>query len=248
MTTLNSIEGGRFYGIGTGPGDPELITLKAARLIASADVVAYFCKRGKRGNARDIADAHIHGGQREEPMVYPVTTELPHTSQAYRDRIEAFFDASADMLAGHLAAGRSVVVLNEGDPFFYGSFMHVYLRLKDRFPSTIIPGVPSIMSSAALLPTPLTMRDDVLSVVPGTLPDDALHERLSSVDAAVIMKVGSNLDRIVAVLERLGMCQRAWYVERSSMAAEYCCRLPEASVDRAPYFSMIVVPGTGERR
>lgn len=248
MATETAIEGGRLYGIGTGPGDPQLITLKAARLIAAADVVAYFCKRGKRGNAREIADAHIGAAQREEPMVYPVTTELPHTSQEYRDRIEGFFDAAAEMLAGHLQAGRSVVVLNEGDPFFYGSFMHVYLRLKDQFPSTVIPGVASVMSSAALLPTPLTMRDDVLSVIPGTLPDTALRARLDGADAAVIMKVGSNLERIVGVLETLGMSERAWYVERSTMDAERFCPLSEAAVDKAPYFSMIVVPGTGERR
>ena len=243
-----AIEGGRFYGIGTGPGDPELMTLKAARLIATADVVAYFCKRGKRGNARETADAHIHAQQLEAPMVYPVTTELPHTSPDYRDRIEAFFNESAAMLAQHLDAGRSVVVLNEGDPFFYGSFMHVYLRLRADYPSTVIPGVASVMSSAAMLPTPLTMRDDVLSVVPGTLPDAALHKRLAGVDAAVIMKVGSNLDRILAVLDDLGMAERAWYVERSSMAAEHVQPLSEARVDKAPYFSMIVVPGTGERR
>ena len=248
MDSVNRIEGGRFYGIGTGPGDPELMTMKAARLISSCDVVAYFCKRGKRGNARETADAHIHACQREEPMVYPVTTELPHTSQEYRDRIEGFFDASAAMLADHLTEGRSVAVLNEGDPFFYGSFMHVYLRLKERFPATIIPGVASVMSRAAVLPPPLTLRDDVLSVSPGTLPDTDLHDRLESVDAAVIMKVGSNLRRIVAVLERLGMCERAWYVERSSMEAERFCRLTDAAVDKAPYFSMIVVPGTGERR
>lgn len=248
MATMQAIEGGRFYGVGTGPGDPELMTLKAARLVSGCDVVAYFCKKGKRGNARESADPHIRDGQREEPMVYPVTTELPHTSTAYRDSIEGFFDASAEMLAGHLAAGRSVAVLNEGDPFFYGSFMHVYLRLKDRFPSTIVPGVASVMGSAALLPMPLTMRDDVLTVVPGTLPDADLRGRLANVDAAVIMKVGSNLARIVAILDALGMSERAWYVERASMEAEVVQPLAEARVKKAPYFSMIVVPGTGERR
>ncbi len=248
MAAVSAPQPGHFYGIGTGPGDPELITLKAARLIGACDVVAWFCRRGKRGNAREIADAHIHAGHEHAPMVYPVTTEIPHTDARYRTAIETFFDDSSAMLAAHLDAGRSVAVLNEGDPFFYGSFMHVYLRLRDRYPGEVIPGVASMLSSAALLPTPLTMRDDVLSVVPGTLPDRDLRERLETVDAAVIMKVGSNLHRITAVLAQLGLSERAWYVEHSSMAQEHVCRLVDAAVERAPYFSMIVVPGTGERR
>ena len=242
------IQGGHFYGVGTGPGNPELLTLQATRVIGGCDVVAYFCKRGKRGNARESADAWIRPDQEEFPMVYPVTTELPHTSEAYREQIEAFFSRSADTLADHLHAGRSVAVLNEGDPFFYGSFMHVYLRLRGRYPSTVIPGIASVLSGSAALHTPLTMRDDVLSVIPGTLPDAELETRLAASDAAVIMKVGSNLGRLIPLLTRLGLVDRAWYVERSTMADEAILPLAEVTARHAPYFSMVVIPGPGERR
>lgn len=172
----DSSDAGCLYGVGTGPGDPELLTLKAVRLIAESPVVAYFCRRGGRGQARAIVDAHLGTGQREMPLEYPVTNEIPHGSDEYRSRIEQFFDTAAEQLAAELEAGRSVVVLNEGDPFFYGSFMHVYLRLKDRFPTRIVPGVTSMMASAAQLPTPLTMRDDLLTVIPGTMPIDDLRQ------------------------------------------------------------------------
>ncbi|MFA9460447.1 precorrin-2 C(20)-methyltransferase [Thiohalorhabdus methylotrophus] len=247
MSNDHPIQPGCLYGVGTGPGDPELITLKAARLIGECPVVAHFCRRNGGGQARRIAEAHLRAEQVELPLAYPVTTELPHGSDTYRERIEAFFDESADALAEHLAAGRSVAVLNEGDPFFYGSFMHVYLRLRDRFPTRVIPGVLSATAAAAQLPTPLTMRDDVLTVIPGTLPEADLRDALADTDAAVIMKVGSHLGQITRVLEELGLREGAWYVAKASMEAEEVRPLAEAP-ERAPYFSMIVLPGRGERR
>ncbi|HKL78052.1 MAG TPA: precorrin-2 C(20)-methyltransferase [Gammaproteobacteria bacterium] len=246
MSNDPSAAPGTLYGIGTGPGDPELITLKAARLIGECPVVAHFCRRGGAGQARRIADAHLGEHQAELPLVYPVTTELPHGSAEYRERIEAFFDESAEQLAEHLAAGRDVAVLNEGDPFFYGSFMHAYLRLKDRFPSEVIPGVPSPLAAAAQLPTPLTMRDDVLTVIPGTLPEAELRAALTGADAVVIMKVGSHRDRIVGILEELGRSAEAWYVAKASMSDEAVMPLAEAPA-QAPYFSLIVLPGRGVR-
>lgn len=238
---------GGLYGVGIGPGDPELITLKAARLIGECPVVAHFCRRGGGGQARRIAAAHIREGQQELPLVYPVTTELPSDSRAYRDRIEAFFDEAAEALAEPLAVGRSVVVLNEGDPFFYGSFMHVFLRLQDRFPVEVVPGVPSPMAAAAQLPTPLIMRDDVLSVVPGTLPESELRAALSAGGAAVIMKVGNRRAQILRILEELGRSEGAWYVARASTEEEDVRPVVEAPAE-APYFSMVVVPGRGVRR
>ena len=246
MSNDVSARRGTLYGVGTGPGDPELITLKAARLIGECPVVAHFCRRGGSGQARRIADAHLNADQEELPLVYPVTTELPHGSPEYRERIETFFDESARRLTEHLNAGRSVAVLNEGDPFFYGSFMHAYLRLKDRFPTEVVPGVPSPMAAAALLPTPLTMRDDVLTVAPGTMPEADLRDALTHADAVVIMKVGSHRDRIVAILEELGRAGEAWYVARASTAEETVVPLAESPAV-APYFSMIVLPGRGVR-
>ncbi|RJS95110.1 precorrin-2 C(20)-methyltransferase [Salinisphaera sp. Q1T1-3] len=235
------------FGVGTGPGDPELLTVKAVNALARCPVVAYFCKTAGRGNALSTVADHLRADHIMLPMAYPVTTELPYDGQAYHDCIEAFFDESATAVATHIAAGRSVAVLSEGDPFFYGSFMHLFVRLHDRVPTEVIPGVPAMLAGAARLPRPIAMRDDVLSVIPGTLPDVELGEALAIAQAAVVMKVGRNLARIRAALDAIGATERAWYVERASQGRERVLPLSEVSDDRAPYFSMVLLPGTGKR-
>ncbi|MFW5909818.1 MAG: precorrin-2 C(20)-methyltransferase [Thiohalospira sp.] len=247
-STTASTTGGRLHGIGVGPGDPELMTLKAVRLLRDCPVVAYFCRRGGRGQARAIVEAHIPADATELPLVYPVTTELPHGEAAYRERIEAFFDESAEAVAAHLAAGHDVAVLNEGDPFYYGSFMHLQLRLQGRHPVSVTPGVTSTMAAAAPLPRPLVMRDDILHVVPGTLPTADLRRALAGGDALAIMKVGTNLPRIAELLDEQGLTPRAWYVEAASGEGERVLPLSEVERSPAPYFSQILIPGTGERR
>ncbi len=237
---------GTLYGIGTGPGDPELVTLKAVRVLRSCPVVAYFTKRGGSGNARRTVEAHLTGTQTEVPMVYPVTVELPPDHPEYSRRIEAFFDDSAEVLAGHLAAGRSVAVLNEGDPFFFGSFMHLFFRLSGRFPTEVVPGVTSVSGAASLLPRPLNIRDDVLSIIPGSLNEEALTTALKRADAAVVMKLGQNLPKVRRAVEAAGLADRAWYVERATMEEQRFMPFREVP-DKAPYFSMIVVPGVGNR-
>ncbi|WP_198924925.1 precorrin-2 C(20)-methyltransferase [Nitrospirillum viridazoti] len=237
---------GTLYGIGTGPGDPELMTLKAVRLLRACPVVAYFAKRGGPGQARRIAASHLDGTHEEVPMVYPVTTELPPDSPAYAAAIEGFFDEQAERLAALLAAGKSVAVLNEGDPFFYGSYMHLHLRLAHRFRVEVVPGVPSILGCAAQLPIPLTIRDDVLSVIPGTLGEVELAAALGRADAAAVMKLGGNLPKVRRVIESLGLTHRAWYVERGTTETQRVHPLAEAP-DVAPYFAMILIPGQGKR-
>jgi precorrin-2/cobalt-factor-2 C20-methyltransferase len=237
---------GTLFGVGVGPGDPELMTLKAVRTIGACPVVAYFCKRGTRGQARRIADQAITADQIELPMVYPVTVELPPTHPDYGRQIEAFFDESAERIAEHLAAGRSVAALNEGDPFFYGSFMHLFLRLSGRFKAEVIPGVTSMVCSASLLPRPLMLRDDVLSVIPGTLDEAALVRALTAADACVVMKLGQNLPKVRRAIAAAGLAERAWYVERASMEEQRFMPFLEAP-DVAPYFSQIVIPGEGKR-
>ncbi|AWU97400.1 precorrin-2 C(20)-methyltransferase [Azospirillum ramasamyi] len=244
--TLTLPTPGTLFGVGVGPGDPELMTLKAMRIIGACPVVAYFCKRGTRGQARRIADQAIPPDRIELPMVYPVTVELPPTHPDYGRQIEAFFDESAERIAGHLAAGRSVAVLNEGDPFFYGSFMHLFLRLSGRFATEVIPGVTSMVCSASLLPRPLTLRDDVLSVIPGTLDEESLVRALTAADACVVMKLGQNLPKVRRAIAAAGLAERAWYVERASMEEQRFMPFLEAP-DVAPYFSQIVIPGEGRR-
>lgn len=235
--------GARLYGVGTGPGDPELLTLKAARVLAEADVVAWFAKAGNQSNARRVVAEHLRPGQPELALYYPVTTELHRHSSGYRDAITAFYEESAERLAAELDAGRSVAVLSEGDPLFFGSWMHLHVRLRERFEVEVIPGVTGMAGSWSSAGVPICQGDDVLTVLPGTLDEAALVDRLTRCEAAVIMKVGRNLPRIRAALARAGLLERALYVERATMAGEQIMALSARDDRPAPYFSIVLVPG-----
>ena len=234
---------GRFYGVGVGPGDPELVTLKAARLIGAADVVAYHAGVGKESNARRIAAGLIPTDAIEEELRYPVTTGHTDHPGGYAGAMARFYEESANRLAAHLTAGRDVVLLAEGDPLFYGSFMYMHDRLADRFATEIVPGVPAFAAATALAANPLVRQTDVLTILPGTLPEPELARRLTDTDGAVIMKLGRTFPAVRSALARAGRLEHAVYVERVSMASERW--LPVVDVDPAtvPYFSLIVVPG-----
>jgi precorrin-2 C20-methyltransferase/precorrin-3B C17-methyltransferase len=234
---------GRFHGVGVGPGDPELITLKAARLIASADVVAYHAGRGKESNARRIAASLIPDTAVEERLTYPVTTGATDHPGGYTGALADFYEESAGRLAAHLEAGRDVVLLSEGDPLFYGSYMYMHDRLSERYETQIVPGVPAFAAAAAAAAAPLSRQTDVLTVLPGTLPEPELARRLADTDAAVVMKLGRTFPAVRRALEAAGRLDHAVYVERASMEGER--RLPVAEVDPStvPYFSLILVTG-----
>ena len=238
---------GRLYGVGLGPGDPELVTLKSMKALQAAPVVAWFAKRGKKGHARTIADGLIHKDAIELPLVYPVTTEIPHTDPDYNRQLAAFYDEASATLASHLSAGRDVALLCEGDPLFYGSFMLPYIRLKVQFGVTICPGVTGMSGCWTATGIPVTWGDDVLSVVPGTLPRDELKKRLALADAVVVMKLGKNFQKVRDLLEEEGLLSRSFYVERGTMAGEIITPLSDKTDGQAPYFSMIIVPGEGRR-
>lgn len=237
---------GRLYGVGTGPGDPELLTFKAARVLAEADVVAWFAKAGNQSNARRVISEHLRPDQPELALYYPVTTELHRHSSGYRDAIAEFYKESAERLAAELSAGRSVAVLSEGDPLFFGSWMHLHVRLRDRFEVEVIPGVTGMAGGWSSAGVPICQGDDVLTILPGTLEEDALVDHLSRCEAAVIMKVGRNLPRIKNALARVGLLERALYVERATMAGEKIMKLIERDDCPAPYFSIVLVPGWAE--
>jgi precorrin-2/cobalt-factor-2 C20-methyltransferase len=239
----------RFYGLGLGPGNPDYMTVRARKVLETADSLVHFCKRGRRGNARTIADAIVGmDPEREIALVYPVTTEIPVNHPDYAAALNPFYEAAASGLLAEVEAGRTVAVLCEGDPFFYGSFMHLWWRLKDKVPTEVVPAVSGMSGAWTRAGTPITWGDDVLTVVPGTLTESELTRRLSGTDAAVVMKLGSNLPKVRAALARAGLLERAIYVERATMAEERIIPLPELP-DRleAPYFSLIIVPGQGRR-
>ena len=238
---------GRFTCVGLGPGDPELITLKAARIIGEADVVAYHAGVRKQSHARRIAADLLPVGVLEEELRYPVTTGSTDHPGGYAGAITDFYAASAARLARHLDEGRHVVLLAEGDPLFYGSSMYMHDRLADRFPTEVVPGVPSFSAATASAALPLVRQTDVLTVLPGTLPEPELARRLADTDGAIIMKLGRTFPAVRNALAAAGRLDDAVYVERASHPDER--RLPVAEVEAAsvPYFSLIVVSGDSRR-
>ncbi len=234
---------GRLLGLGVGPGDPELITVKALRLLREAPVVGYFVAKGKRGNAFGIIEAHLQAEQTLLPLVYPVTTEALPAPLSYEQVISDFYDEASVQVAEHLDAGRDVAVICEGDPFFYGSYMYLHDRLAQRYEAEVIPGVCSMLGGASVLGAPLVYRNQSLSVLSGVLPAEELKRRLADADAAVIMKLGRNFPKVREVLAELGLDGRALYVERATMANQKIVPLAEVDPLSSPYFSLIIVPG-----
>lgn len=244
---MSAVPQGRLFGVGLGPGDPDLLTVKAVRVLQEAPVVAWFAKQGRRGNARTIVETWLKPGCEELPLLYPVTTEIPFGDPDYVSQVGRFYDTSAGQVAVHLGEGRDVALLCEGDPLFYGSFMHIYVRLKERFAVSIIPGVTGMAGCWAAAGEPITWGDDVLTVLPGTLPRDVLAAKLATTDAAVVMKLGQNFAKVRAALDEAGLTDRAVYVERGTMPSQKIVPMRDKNDDQAPYFSLIIVPGQGRR-
>ncbi|MET8846950.1 precorrin-2 C(20)-methyltransferase [Amycolatopsis sp. NPDC004625] len=236
---------GTLYGVGLGPGDPELMTVKAARLISEAAVIAYHCARHGRSIARSVAEPYLREGQIEEKLVYPVTTETTDHPGGYEGAIADFYELSAKRLAEHLDAGRDVVLLCEGDPFFYGSYMYMHERLADRFGTVVVPGVTSVSAASSVVGRPLVQRDEVLTVLPGTLPAPELARRLADTDAAAVLKLGRTFSSVREAFAEAGKLDDAVYVERATWGQQ---RIePLGSVDPAtvPYFSLALLPSPG---
>lgn len=238
---------GRLFAVGLGPGDPELVTLKAARVIGAADVVAYFS--GSRGTsiARSIAEPHLVAGVTEELLRYPVTTGASGHTDGYYAEIEAFYDDSAARLRRHLVADRTVVVLAEGDPLFFGSWMYLQDRLAAYHPTEIVPGVTSVSGATAAIRQGLCRHEDVLTILPGTLPVPELAWRLAQTEAAVILKLGRTFTGVREALRQAGRLDQAWYVERATFAEEKVLPVAEVDPDAVPYFATIVVTGSDRR-
>lgn len=237
-TTSNT---GTLIGVGVGPGDPQLLTLAAVDAIKSADVVCYHAKPGGTSNARAIAEQFFTEGQIHELLEYPVTTGTH--PDGYAAALAQFYSEASARLAAHLDAGRTVAVLAVGDPMLYSSYQHLGRLLSD-YPQRIIPGVPSVTAAADALGTPLAEDEDVLSIIPATLSEDALHAALATCDTAVFMKLGRNFDKVKKVLTEQGLAERAYVAVRVGMDGQKTLRLTEASAEDIPYFAVAVVPTT----
>ncbi len=226
-------EMGRLYGLGIGPGDPELLTLKAYRILRSVPVIAYPTMENGKVLARAIVADFLRPEQIEVPMPLPFSPV--RSSQPY-------YDIAAENLAEHLSAGRDVAVLCEGEPFLYGSFMYLFNRLSAKFHTEVVPGISSTMASASALGVPLTYRNDVLSIMPATLDADILRDRLAVADAAVIIKLGRHFSKVREVLSELGLLSRSLYIERATMPNQRIIPIADVDAAEVPYWALIVVP------
>jgi precorrin-2/cobalt-factor-2 C20-methyltransferase len=219
------------------------MTLKAVRALGAADVVAHFTKAGRTGNGRAIACGHFPAHAEELPLAYPVTTEIPKHEPAYKDAIRAFYDDAAALVAERLDQGRVVAVICEGDPLFYGSFMHLHARLARRYPTEIVAGVSGMSGCWSAASLPIAQGDDALAVLPATLPEAELTWRLEASDAAVVIKIGRNFGKVRRAVAAAGRMARAVYVERGTMAGACVMPLADKADDEAPYFAVVLVPG-----
>jgi precorrin-2/cobalt-factor-2 C20-methyltransferase len=243
----NGKQVGKLMGVGVGPGDPELLTLKAMRALGEADVVAHFAKAGNASHARAIIARHLRADVEELPLLYPVTTEVPKDDAAYRDAIRDFYDTSAATVAARLENGKTVAVISEGDPLFYGSYMHLHVRLAQRYPTEVIAGVTAMSGCWSSIGAPIAQGNDVFTVLPGTLCESELERRLRDTDAVVVMKIGRHLPKIRRALNETGRLARAIYVERGTTADAVIMPLSDKCDDCAPYFAVVLVPGWEQR-
>ena len=230
------VEPGRLYGLGVGPGDPELLTLKALRLLRTVPVVAYPAPEDGDSFARSIVAAWIGGHQREIAIRFPMRPGPPP---------RAVYDCAAAALAAELDGGRDVALLCQGDPLFYGSFINVFTRLAGRYQIEIVPGVSSLTAAAAAAAIPLVSRDDTLAVIPATLEEDQIAARLAARDSVAIVKLGRHISKVRRVLDRLGLLEGAVYIERASLPTQRVAPLACVNPDLAPYFSMVLVRSAG---
>ncbi|MFY0615789.1 MAG: precorrin-2 C(20)-methyltransferase [Hyphomicrobiaceae bacterium] len=238
---------GKIYGVGLGPGEPDLMSVRADRLVRNARFVAYFRKKGRPGQARRIVEGLLHPDVQECPMEYPVTTEIPFSDPRYNQVLAKFYAECAARLVAVSEGGDDVVVLCEGDPFFYGSFMHLHTRLAERAPVEVVPATTGMSGAWTAVGMPFTWGDDVLTVLMGTLPEAELQRRMAETDALVVMKIGRHLEKVCRALKNAGKHGEAFLVEYATMPNQKVHALSDVDGDAVPYFSIILVPGKGRR-
>jgi precorrin-2/cobalt-factor-2 C20-methyltransferase len=237
---------GTIHGVGLGPGAQDLMSVRADRLVREARHVAFFRKAGRAGHARRIVDGMLHADAVEFAMEYPVTTEIPVTDPLYNERLSAFYGTCAHHLGTLARGGEDVVVLCEGDPFFYGSFMHLHSRLRGVVPVAVVPGITGMSGAWTASANPITWGDDVLTVLTATLPEGDLARRIRDTDAVVVMKIGRHLGKLRRAVAAAGREGDAWLIEHAAMPEQRVTRLADADTV-APYFAILLIHGQGRR-
>jgi len=237
---------GTIHGVGLGPGSPDLMSVRADRLVRTAGQIAFFRKQGRSGHARRIVDGLLRPDAIEFAMEYPVTTEIPLSDPRYKTCLSDFYARCTARLMETARSGEDVVVLCEGDPFFYGSFMHLHSRLSGHVPVEVVPGITGMAGAWNATGLPFTWGDDVLTVAMATLPESELVRRIRDTDALVVMKIGRNLPKLRRAVAAAGREDAAWLVEHAAMPGQSVIRLVDAK-NVAPYFSIMLIHGQGRR-
>lgn len=238
---------GKIYGVGVGPGAVDLLSVRADKLVREAKYIAFFRKTGRAGHARQIASTLLSKDVIELAMEYPITTEIPLSDQRYSEVLSEFYKKYSNMIISLSQTGIDLVILCEGDPFFYGSFMHIYSRVKDKCPVEVVPAITGMSAAWTATDIPITWGDDILTVLMGTLDKTTLENQLQDTNAAIIMKIGRNLPKIKKALERTGRFYDAFIVEYAAMDKQTVQRLSDYNTENAPYFSIIILHGQGRR-
>ncbi|EJF88826.1 precorrin-2 C(20)-methyltransferase [Bartonella tamiae] len=237
----------QLYGVGVGPGDPDLITVKGVKAIQSADIIAYHETKTQKSNALNIAKSWITDRAQLAPIRYPVTTEKSSYSNDYKELLNQFYNNTSHYLEGFLKDNKTVVVLAEGDPLFYSSFMYIYDMLGTKYKTEIIPGISSIFGAASIFQTPLAYKNQSFTVLSGVLNQRELSDRLNTTDAFAIIKLGRNLEKVRDAIKECGLIDRALYIERATMKEQKIMILSEVDCSQSPYFSLILIPGSANR-
>ena len=238
---------GKIYGVGVGPGAVDLLSVRADKLVREAKYIAFFRKTGRAGHARQIASTLLSKDVIELAMEYPITTEIPLSDQRYSEVLSEFYKKYSNKIISLSQTGIDLVILCEGDPFFYGSFMHIYSRVKDKCPVEVVPAITGMSAAWTATDIPITWGDDILTVLMGTLDKTTLENQLQDTNAAIIMKIGRNLPKIKKALERTGRFYDAFIVEYAAMDKQTVQRLSDYNMENAPYFSIIILHGQGRR-
>lgn len=238
---------GKIYGVGVGPGAVDLLSVRADKLVREAKYIAFFRKAGRAGHARQIASTLLSKDVKELAMEYPITTEIPLSDKRYIEVLSEFYKKYSNKIISLSQTGIDLVILCEGDPFFYGSFMHIYSRVKDKCPVEVVPAITGMSAAWTATDIPITWGDDILTVLMGTLDKTTLENQLQDTNAAIIMKIGRNLPKIKKALERTGRFYDAFIVEYAAMDKQTVQRLSDYNTENAPYFSIIILHGQGRR-
>ena len=238
---------GKIYGVGVGPGAVDLLSVRADKLVREAKHIAFFRKAGRAGHARQIVSTLLSKDVIELAMEYPITTEIPLSDQRYSEVLSEFYKKYSNKIISLSQTGIDLVILCEGDPFFYGSFMHIYSRVKDKCPVEVGPAITGMSAAWTATDIPITWGDDILTVLMGTLDKTTLENQLQNTNAAIIMKIGRNLPKIKKALERTGRFYDAFIVEYAAMDRQTVQRLSDYNTENAPYFSIIILHGQGRR-